>query len=600
VLATAVIRPRRLPEAAIAVPAALLLVAAGALKAGVARSEAEKLLPVVGFLAAVLVLGRLCEDEGLFAWAGARLAVASGGRASRLLAGVFWLSSVTTAVLSLDTTVVLLTPVVFETAARQRVAPKPHMYACTHLANSASLLLPVSNLTNLLAFATAGVSLLRFGELMALPWLAAIAVEYLVFRRFFAADLAVPGEPDPGPGPGDVPLFPLATVAATLAGFVVTSFAGVSPAWAALGGAVALAGRGLASGKVTPGGLVRAAAAPFLLFVLGLGLVVTAVVSNGLGGAVTGLLPEGSSLAALLAVAGIAAVLANVVNNLPAVLVLLPAVAGGAPGRVLAVLIGVNIGPNLPMPARWPRCCGGACSASAARKWTWASSPGSACSRSRPGWRPPRSRCGRRCGCSGGSSASRPAGVPGGQDEDHLLLPPVRRLRPDRLAVAGAAESGPLVEAAGPVVAVGDPQAERWRALGAGVPGHRVDEPAGQAGAAGLRADPHGDHVPAAVVLAEAADDAGWPAVRVAVRPGQEERRPGDPVPPALLVIAGLGVRRAGERGGLLGQGGEPDVPQDFPLVGPEAADLVVHGGRLSRRAAAVQRDLPRAQATDV
>ena len=350
VLATAVTRPRRLPEAAIAVPAALLLVATGALKVSTARSEAEKLLPVVGFLAAVLVLGRLCEDEGLFAWAGARLAVASGGRASRLLAGVFWLSSVTTAVLSLDTTVVLLTPVVFETAARQRLRPKPHVYACTHLANSASLLLPVSNLTNLLAFAAAGVSLLRFGELMALPWLAAIAVEYVVFRRFFAADLAVAGQPDPGHGPGgaaDVPLFPLVTVAATLAGFVVTSFAGVSPAWAALGGACLLAGRGLASKKVTLGGLVRAAAIPFLLFVLGLGLVVAAVVSNGLRGAVTGLFPEGSSLVALLAIAGIAAVLANVVNNLPAVLVLLPAVAGGSPGRVLAVLIGVNIGPNL-------------------------------------------------------------------------------------------------------------------------------------------------------------------------------------------------------------------------------------------------------------
>ena len=52
--------------------------------------------------------------------------------------------------LSLDATVVLLTPIVFATAARLRISPKPHVYACAHLANSASLLLPVSNLTNLL------------------------------------------------------------------------------------------------------------------------------------------------------------------------------------------------------------------------------------------------------------------------------------------------------------------------------------------------------------------------------------------------------------------------------------------------------------------
>jgi arsenical pump membrane protein len=371
VLAVAVIRPRRVPEAAVAVCADALLLATGALTVAAIRSETEKLLPVLGFLAAVLVLGRLCQDEGLFTAAGARLARFSRGSQRRLLAGVFWLSSVTTAVLSLDTTVVLLTPVVQETVRQQRMRPKPHLYACAHLANTASLLLPVSNLTNLLAFAASGVSLLRFGELMAAPWAAAIAVEYLVFCRFFAADLADPPAAVPGgqtvtaagrssdvpapdapasdaPAPGaPVPLFALATVAATLAGFVVTSFAGVSPAWAALGGACLLAGRRLAEGKLTSRHLVRSAAVPFLLFVLGLGIVVTAVVNHGLGGVIPRLLPGGTSLLALLAIAAIAAALANLVNNLPAVLVLLTAVAGGPPGRVLAVLIGVNLGPNL-------------------------------------------------------------------------------------------------------------------------------------------------------------------------------------------------------------------------------------------------------------
>jgi len=42
-----------------------------------------------------------------------------------------------------------------------------------------------------------------------------------------------------------------------------------------------------------------------------------------------------------------AAVLANLINNLPAVLLLLPAASVAGPGAVLAVLIGVNTGPNL-------------------------------------------------------------------------------------------------------------------------------------------------------------------------------------------------------------------------------------------------------------
>ena len=68
---------------------------------------------------------------------------------------------------------------------------------------------------------------------------------------------------------------------------------------------------------------------------------------NGLSETLSHLVPEGTSLLTMLALAFIAALLANVVNNLPAVLVLLPLVAHAGPPAVLAVLIGVNIGPNL-------------------------------------------------------------------------------------------------------------------------------------------------------------------------------------------------------------------------------------------------------------
>jgi arsenical pump membrane protein len=71
------------------------------------------------------------------------------------------------------------------------------------------------------------------------------------------------------------------------------------------------------------------------------------VVSNGLGRALGPLVTGGTSLTALLATAALGAALANLINNLPAVLVLLPLAAPAGPGAVLAVLAGVNIGPNL-------------------------------------------------------------------------------------------------------------------------------------------------------------------------------------------------------------------------------------------------------------
>jgi arsenical pump membrane protein len=354
VLAWAVIRPREWPEAVAAVPAAVLLIAAGTIGVSGAITQARQLGPVIGFLAAILVLARLCDDDGLFQACGAWMARSGAGHsaatgARRLLAQVFVIASVTTAVLSLDATVVLLTPVVFATASRLEVRAKPQVYACTHLANSASLLLPVSNLTNLLAFAASGLAFPRFAALMALPWLAVIGTEYVVFTRFFAADLAVRPRRDRGDHAKDidVPVFTLAVVALTLAGFAGASAAGVNPAWAAFAGAAVLAVRALVRRRLGPVALVRAADVPFLLFVLGLGIVVKAVVSNGLGTALAPLLPGGTSLPALAATAALAAVLANVCNNLPAVLVLLPLAAPSGAGAVLAVLLGVNIGPNL-------------------------------------------------------------------------------------------------------------------------------------------------------------------------------------------------------------------------------------------------------------
>ena len=331
-----------------ALPAALAVVLSGALSPGAALAEARRLAPVIGFLAAVLVLAQVCDDEGVFRACGAWLARNCDGRPRRLLVQVFAVSSVTTAVLSLDATVVLLTPVVFATAARVGARPKPHVYACTHLANSASLLLPVSNLTNLLAFAATGLTFPQFAALMALPWLAAIGTGYVVFRRFFAADLDAGAEHrERAAQPAGVPAVALAVVAATLAGFVVTSAAGLNPAWAAFAGAAVLAVRALRQRRTTPAALGRAAAVPFLAFVVCLGIVVQAVAANGLGPALRPLIPGGTSLPALLALASLAAVLATVVNNLPAVLVLVPLAAPAGPGAVLAVLLGVNIGPNL-------------------------------------------------------------------------------------------------------------------------------------------------------------------------------------------------------------------------------------------------------------
>lgn len=342
VLAFAVVRPRGLPEVTAAVPAAALAVVLGLVSWRAVEHELAALGPTVGFLAAVLVLAHLADEEGVFGYAGAIAGRLSRGSPRRLLRVVFLVAALVNAALSLDATVVLLTPVVLATATRLGVRPKPHLYACTHLANSASLLLPVSNLTNLLAFAASGLAFTRFAALMLLPWLAVLLTEYLIFRRFFAADLATPAHPPARSSPVVAPRVALAVLAATLVGFGLAEPAGIHPAWVATAGALVLAARK----RPRPVALLRAANPAFCAFVFALGVVVLAVRSGSVGTLVARLVPDRAGLAGLLVVAVLAAVLANLLNNLPATLMLVPLISH-SPGLVLAVLLGVNIGPNL-------------------------------------------------------------------------------------------------------------------------------------------------------------------------------------------------------------------------------------------------------------
>ncbi|MGZ4466754.1 MAG: SLC13 family permease, partial [Nocardioides sp.] len=142
-LAAAYRHPTPRTEALVAVLAAAATLASRTISPGEAWSSVGYLFPVVAFLVTILVVADVCARAGLFRAAAQVVRRGSRGRAVRLLGGVFVLAALVTAVLSLDATVVLLTPVVVGAAVALGTSSRPGAYACLRMANSASLLLPV-------------------------------------------------------------------------------------------------------------------------------------------------------------------------------------------------------------------------------------------------------------------------------------------------------------------------------------------------------------------------------------------------------------------------------------------------------------------------
>jgi arsenical pump membrane protein len=345
-LGVAFSHPRGRVEALVGVVCAGATLTTGLLSAHQAWSAVTHLAPVVAFLVTILVVSDVCARAGLFTGAAQRVSSWSHGRPVRLFTGVYLLAALVTVTLSLDATVVLLTPVVLAAGMARSVPDEPGTYACLRMANSASLLLPVSNLTNLLALPRLDVTFTGFALRMAPVLAVVLLVEYVGLRLLFHRELAVTAVVD-----HDRPLplarFPMVVVAMMLLGFAAVSPLGLQPWWVSLAAALVLAGWARRAGLVTPRDVLAAGQVGFAIWVLALGVVVAALGVGFLGDLVARAVPGSTSYGGLIVIALVATLLANGLTNLSATLLLVPLVAPLGTTAVLAALMGLNIGSGL-------------------------------------------------------------------------------------------------------------------------------------------------------------------------------------------------------------------------------------------------------------
>ena len=322
---------------------AAVAVLSGALEWSAAVGMLERIAPVLVFLIGMTVIAQLTDAAGVFNTAAREAAHLGRGRTWRLWLMVVALATVSTIVLSLDTTAVLLTPLVLSMARQLDIPPRLFATTTVWLAGTASLLLPVSNLTNLLAtqrLHALGMGLGQYVELSWRPALAAIGATVLVTAVLFRRDLRRQYVVPAAPGVDDKPLFWICVaVCASLAPAFTT---GVNVAWPASAGALLLTGsfarrrRKLLQWSLLPWRVVCT--------VTGLFLVVATVTAHGLDRPLTtvaGLGPDG--ILGDFRLAATAATSANLVDNLPAYLAMEP-IADNTGHRLMVLLIGVNCG----------------------------------------------------------------------------------------------------------------------------------------------------------------------------------------------------------------------------------------------------------------
>lgn len=328
--------------------AGVLFVLTGLLPAVEAEQNLRRIAPLLLFLGSVIVLAKLTRQAQVFDVIATRLAIVGRGDYAALFLLCVVLASATTVFLNLDTTAVLLTPVFLALAARTGIAALPLAMTTIWLANTASLLLPVSNLTNLLAADRVALPATEFAARMWAPQLASMAATTVFLWVFYwrrgrrDEDRYEPPRPIRMRTSRERTLFWLAGAACLLfilaipfihdeIGYAAAAAAGIVVV------AFAVLDRSALGWHLVPWQL--------LILVIGLFLVVPTLGRHGLAEVMTALIGTDPNGLGAFRAAAAGAGLSNVINNLPAYAAGEAVVPLANQDQLLALLIGTNVGP---------------------------------------------------------------------------------------------------------------------------------------------------------------------------------------------------------------------------------------------------------------
>jgi arsenical pump membrane protein len=350
-------RPWKLPEAwATAIGSALMLML-GLETIPQAWETISQGKEVLLFLLALMLFSALLDQSGFFEWAAIHAARAANGSCRKLFRNVFLIGALITAFLSLDTTAIILTPIVLSFIHRLKLQAKPFVIACAFVSNTGSLLLPVSNLSNLLFQNAFQISFSSFALHMVAVQIIAVALNYWIFVGLFANSMPKTYEqnlPVASSIIKDAAYFRGALVALTLVlvGYFFGPQAHIQPYIVATCGCGMLAILGLWRRQLDLAKVSRDVSWSLFPFVIGLFVVMRGVENLGLAKTLASWLAliGDNSFWQIIANAFAAGIGSNLINNIPMSLLSISVLkqlhlAGNT--SQFGALLGCNLGPNL-------------------------------------------------------------------------------------------------------------------------------------------------------------------------------------------------------------------------------------------------------------
>ena len=277
----------------------------------------------------LLLIGVVANADEVFVTAAGVLGRLPGGGALLYVASML-LVAIVTVFLNLDTSVAFLTPVLIHVARNRGENELRFLYGCIFMSNAASLLLPGSNLTNLLILANQHQTGSAFLAQMVAPWAAAVMVTMVVVAIAFRGG---GGEPASGEDSDQRPRV-LSLIAVLVAVVLILVLA--EPALPVLAVGAVIAAIRLVQRRMTPKLLQD-------IDITSLGGVFLVAVALGTLARVWAFPGHLMASAGDVASAAIGAVASVLVNNLPAAVLL----GSRMPAQPRSLLLGLNIGPNL-------------------------------------------------------------------------------------------------------------------------------------------------------------------------------------------------------------------------------------------------------------